>query len=52
MCFGGSLGFAFPRLRRSWLFHAFATSTSPIAPSWMRFIASAHVGVLRDCVPT
>ena len=48
-----SLGFTLPRLRRSWLFHALATSTSPIAPPLQpvhRLLARSCV--LRDCVPT
>ena len=46
------VGLTCPRSRRFWLFQAFATRTSPIAPSWMRSIASFTVVALRDCVPT
>jgi hypothetical protein len=34
-------------LTRRWLFHALATSTLPMAPSWSRFIARITCGVLR-----
>ncbi|MCR4411721.1 MAG: hypothetical protein NUV77_04760 [Thermoguttaceae bacterium] len=37
---------------RRWLFHALATSTSPISPAWMRPIASRTHAVLRLWVPT
>ena len=51
-CAGGASGLALPIEERLWLFHAFATSTRPIAPLCSSSIARCTCRVLRDWVPT